>query len=128
MNKCQLESSCLFSYCSCNSIGWPFLSCILFSECLKICFKKLWKLKPYKQCQIKWMLKLKLLHSEFFLYPGHPNLEVLNVLSPSHFEIKSCTIIMKIFLVIWLVLIRITGNLSFSLRNVAIFLFNFYQD
>lgn len=128
MNKCQLESSCSFSYCTCNSIGWPFFSCIFLSECLKICFKKLWKLIPYKQCQIKWMLKLKFLCSEFFLYPGHPNLEVLNVLSASHFEIKSCTIIMKIFLVIWLVLIRITGNLPFSLRNVAIFLFNFYLD
>ena len=66
MNKSQLESSCSFSYCTCNSIGWPFLSCIFLSECLKICFKKVLKLIPYKQCQIKWMLKLKLLCSEFF--------------------------------------------------------------
>ena len=35
---------------------------------------------------------------------------------------------MKIFLDIWLVLIRITGNLPISLTNVAIFLFNFYLD
>lgn len=128
MNKCQLESSCSFSYCTCNSIGWPLLSCIFLSECLKICFKKLLKLIPYKQCQIKWILKLKLLCSEFFLYSGHPTLDVLNVLSPHHFEIKSCTIKMKICLDIWLVLIRITGNLPFSLTNVAIFLFNFYLD
>ena len=35
---------------------------------------------------------------------------------------------MKIFWDLWLVLIRIAGNLQISLTNVAIFLFNFYLD